>query len=81
VAQVGAVYPFVLGGSQQTIIFRREDKFKRIIYSECYNPQIDSIFYFMNNLIPKHKREKYEIMGNNNDYHRNIECVPEINIK
>jgi hypothetical protein len=71
----------VLDGSQQTIILRRKDDFKKIIYSECYHPQLDSIFNFMNNLLPKHERKNYEVNGNNNEYHINIECITEKNKK
>jgi hypothetical protein len=54
------------------IILRQYDNFKIIKYDECYNQSIDSIFYYMNDLIPEKKKHLYEITPPNP---RQCQCI------
>jgi hypothetical protein len=62
-----------INGNVRRIILRKDDTFKTIVYDFCYNSKLDSIFMFMNDFVPKDKRELYEVEAGY-PYEKNCEC-------
>ena len=52
-----------LSSPGSTIILNKEltDEYKRIVYDDCFNPVLDSLIVYLNNLIPLNKRKFYDI--------------------
>ncbi len=49
----------ILDGILQTVVLRKRDTYKVISYNYCYHQKLDSIYYFMNKLVPKNKKDLY----------------------
>jgi len=64
----------VIDGFQNVIIFNYEDTYKKIIIENCTMSNFDSIYYYMNSLIPDRKKDYYEIRPQVN-FTQECQCI------
>jgi hypothetical protein len=61
-------------GELRTLIFRRYDQFKVIKYFECSRQDLDSVYIYLNDLIPRKYKKIYSIPSAR-EGERNCDCL------